>query len=136
MAGDLDHIGVGLGHTSGDGADADLGHQLHAHRRLGVHLMQIVDQLGEILNRIDVVMGRRRDQRHTGFAVAQPGDVLVHLGAGQLATLTGLGPLGHLDLQLFAAAQVFGRNAEAAGGHLLDRGAGGVAIAQAADARE
>ena len=59
MAGDLNHIGVGFGHTGGDGADADLGHQLHAHLGGGVHLVEVVDQLGQILNRIDVVVGRR-----------------------------------------------------------------------------
>ena len=59
MAGDLDHIGVGLGHAGGDGADADLGHQLDAHLGGGVHLMEIVDQLGQVLDRIDVVMGGR-----------------------------------------------------------------------------
>ena len=59
VAGDLNHIGVGLGHAGGNRADADLGHQLHAHRRLGVHLVQIVDQLSQILDGIDVVMRRR-----------------------------------------------------------------------------
>ena len=59
MAGNLDHISVGLRHTSGDGADADLGHQLHAHRGCRVHLMQVVNQLGKILDRIDVVVRRR-----------------------------------------------------------------------------
>ena len=50
MTGDLNHIGIGLGHTGSDGADADLSHQLHAHRRLGMHLVQLVDQLGQILD--------------------------------------------------------------------------------------
>ena len=31
VAGDQHDVGVGLGHAGGDGADADLGHQLHVH---------------------------------------------------------------------------------------------------------
>ena len=46
VAGDLDYIGVGLGHPGGDRADADLRHQLHAHLGGGMHLVKIVDQLG------------------------------------------------------------------------------------------
>ena len=58
-------------------------------------------------------MGRRRNQGHTGLAVAQPGDVGINLWPRQLAALTRLGPLGHLDLQLAATAQIFGGHTEA-----------------------
>ena len=59
VTGDLDHIGVGLGHTRSDGANPDLGHQLHAHGSSGMHLMQVMDQLRQVFNRIDVVVWRR-----------------------------------------------------------------------------
>ena len=58
----------------------------------------------------------------------QPCDQRGHLHAGQLPTLAGLGPLGDLDLQLFAGVQIFRRHAKAARGHLLDLGARVVAI--------
>ena len=86
-----------------------------------MHLVQVVDQLRQILDGIDVVMRRRRNQRHAWLAVAKPGDVLIHLRPRQLPALSRLGPLGHLDLQLSAAAQVFGCDAEASRRHLLDR---------------
>ena len=112
VAGDLNHIRVGLRHARSDGANADLGHQLHAHRSSRMHLVQIMNQLRQVLNGIDVVVRRRRNQGHPGLAVAQPGDVLVDLRPRQLPPFTGLGPLGHLDLQLFATAQVFSRHTE------------------------
>ena len=59
MARDLDHVGIGLRHPGGDRADADLGHQLHRHLGGGVDLMQVVDELGQILDRIDVVVRGR-----------------------------------------------------------------------------
>jgi hypothetical protein len=39
--------------------------------------------------------------------------------ARQLAAFTGLGALRDLDFNLFRMHQVFGRNAEPAGSHLL-----------------
>ena len=60
--GDEDDVGVRLGHPGGDGADADLGDELHVDAGRGVGVLQVVDQLGEILDRVDVVVGRRRDQ--------------------------------------------------------------------------
>ena len=40
-----------------------------------------------------------------------------------MAALAGLGALGHLDLDLLGAAEVFAGHTKAAGGHLLDGGA-------------
>ena len=48
-------------------------------------------------------------------------DHLVDLGAGQLASFSGLGPLGNLDLQLIGVGQVPGRDAKPPRCHLLDR---------------
>lgn len=42
------------------------------------------------------------------------------LGPGELAALSGLGPLRHLDLDLVRVGQVVGGHAEPPGGHLLD----------------
>ena len=79
---------------------------------------------------------RWRDQRHTRLAVAQPSDVGIHLGTRQLTAFTWLGALSHFDLELLAAAQVLRGHTEATGSDLLDRRAGGIAIAQAANAGE
>ena len=89
---------------------------------------QVVDQLLEILDRVDVVVGRRRDQPDAGGRVADPRDVVVDLVAGQLPALAGLGALGHLDLELVGVDEVVDRHAEAPGGDLLDRRAPQVAV--------
>ncbi len=62
MAGNQDDIGLGLGDPGGNGADAATRHQFHADFGGGIDLLQIIDQLGQILDRIDIVMRRRRDQ--------------------------------------------------------------------------
>ncbi len=59
VAGDQDHVGVRLGHTCSDRADAGFSHQLHADARLRIDHLQVEDQLRQILDRVDVVMRRR-----------------------------------------------------------------------------
>ena len=132
MAGDQDHVGLGLGDAGGDRADAGLGDQLHADPGVRVDLLQVVDELGQVLDRVDVVVRRRRDQGDAGRGVAQAGDLERDLEAGQLAALAGLGTLGDLDLELAGSVQVLGGDAEAARGHLLDRRVGVVAVGRAA----
>ena len=96
--------------------------------RVGV--LQVVDQLRQVFDRIDVVVRRRRDEADARHRVAQQADVLAHLAAGQLAALAGLGALRHLDLDLVGRDQVLGRHAEAARGDLLDLRAQRVAVLQ------
>jgi molybdopterin-guanine dinucleotide biosynthesis protein A len=60
------------------------------------HLVQVIDELREVLDRVDVVVRRRRDERHAGLGAAQVGDVGRDLGAGELAALAGLGALRDL----------------------------------------
>ncbi len=130
VAGNQDVVGVALGDAGGDRADADFGHELHAHARRRVAVLQVVDQLLEILDRIDVVVRRRADEADAGRRIADAGDVVVDLAAGQLAAFAGLRALRNLDLQLVGVGQVPDRDAEAARGDLLDRRALRVAVGQ------
>ena len=120
-AADLNHVGVRLHHAGRDRADALGSDELHAHPRVGVGHLQVVDELGDVLDRVDVVMRRWRDQRGPRHHVPQRCDVRRDLFPRQLAAFAGLGALRHLDLELRGARQVGGRHAEPAGGHLLHR---------------
>ena len=59
VAGDQHDVGEGLRHAGRDGAHADLGDQLHVHARLGVGVLQIVDELLDVLDGVDVVVRGR-----------------------------------------------------------------------------
>ncbi len=59
MAGHQHDVGVRLRHAGRDGADPDLGHQLHVHPCARVRVLQVVDELGQVLDRVDVVVRRR-----------------------------------------------------------------------------
>ena len=104
MAGDHHVIGLALGDARGDGAHADFRHELHADRRMRRDVLQVVNQLREVFDRIDVVVRRRGDEAHARHRVAQLADVLGHLAARQLAALARLGALGHLDLHQIGRA--------------------------------
>ena len=59
VARDEHDVGMRLGDTRGDRADAGRGDQLHVDARLRVRILQVVDELREVLDRIDVVVRRR-----------------------------------------------------------------------------
>ena len=120
VAGDEDVVGVRLGDARGDRADADLGDELDRDARLRVRAAQVVDQLLQILDRVDVVVRRRRDQADARRRQPHARDVAVDLVPRQLAALAGLRALRHLDLELVGVRQVVDVDAEAARRDLLD----------------
>src|SRR3546814_13307465 len=63
-----------LGDPRRDGADPRRADELDADARLRIDLLEVVDELREILDRIDVVMWRRRDKHHARRRLAQAGD--------------------------------------------------------------
>src|SRR6185369_3933466 len=93
VAADEHDVGVPFGDAGGDRADADLRDELYADARIVVRIFKIVDQLRQVLDRIDVVVRRRRDQADAGRRVAHLGDPRVNFSPRQLAAFAGLGPL-------------------------------------------
>ena len=81
VAGDEHDVGMRLRHAGRDRADADLRDQLHVNARPRIRVLQVVDQLREIFDRIDVVMRRRRDQPDARRRVAHLRDPRIHLVA-------------------------------------------------------
>ncbi|OOO00788.1 MAG: hypothetical protein USCGTAYLOR_03018 [Chromatiales bacterium USCg_Taylor] len=125
---DQDHIGVGLGDPCGDGPDPDLGHELDVDTSPRVRVLEVVDELRQVFDRVDVVMGRRRDQPHRRCRVTYLGDPGIHLAARQLAALTGLRPLRHLDLQVVGAGEVLAGHTETPRSDLLDGATARIAV--------
>ena len=97
-AADDDEVGFRLCHACGNRSYATLGDEFHADGSGGVDILQVEDELCQVLNTVDVVMRRRRDERDARDGVARLGNDFVHLEAGQLSALARLGSLCHLDL--------------------------------------
>src|SRR5690606_8189136 len=133
VAGDRDMVGARLRDTRSHGADTDLGDQLDRDARSRVHVLQIVDELRQVLDRVDIVVRRRADEAHAGCGVARLADDLVDLVTGQLPAFAGLGALGHLDLDIVGIDEIFGGDAETTRGDLLDRRAHRVAVIERAE---
>ena len=121
IAGDQDHLGAGFGNAGGNGTDACFRNQLDGYAGPAVGILQIIDQLGQIFDGIDVMVGRRGDQLDAGRRTSGGRHPGIDFGRREVSAFTGLSPLGHFDLNLFRAQQVLLRNAETAGSHLLDR---------------
>ena len=65
------------------------------------------------------MVGRWRNQRDTRNAVTRLGNHLVDLESRQLAALSRLGSLRHLDLYLLGIHQILCGDTKAAAGHLF-----------------
>jgi hypothetical protein len=75
-------VGARLGDAGGNRADAHFGHQLDRDVGLLVDVLQVVDQLRQVLDRVDVVVRRRRDQANAGGRVRTAAMVLSTLWPG------------------------------------------------------
>ena len=126
----MNDVGQRLDHARSDEPDTGLGDELHRDGGGRIDLLEVEDELRQILDRVDVVMRRRRDQPDTGLGVPQSRNLGGDLVAGQLAALTGLGALGDLDLELVGVRCVLGRDAESSRCDLLDPGVALVAEAR------
>ena len=58
VARDQDVVGARFGHAGRDRADTGLGDELHPDAGARVDRLQVVDELGQVFDRIDVVVGR------------------------------------------------------------------------------
>ena len=83
-------------------------------------LFEGVDQLFEVFNGIDIVMGSGRDRVHALRDHARFGYVLRDLGARQVPADARLCALAHLDLDGGSRLEVFLMDAESAGCDLYD----------------
>ena len=121
VAADEDDVRMRFGNAGRDGSDTHFGDELDGDARFRIDVLQIVDQLRKIFDRVNVVVRRRRDQADTRNRVACPCDVLIHFMAGKLTAFARLCALRDLDLQLVGIHKIVCRDAESAGGDLLDR---------------
>ena len=78
-----------LGNACGNRTYTDFRHQLHADPRSWIGVLQVIDQLRQIFDRINVVMRRRRNQADAGRRVANARNDFIDFVAGELPAFTG-----------------------------------------------
>ena len=122
------YIGMSFRDTRGNRTHAHFGHKLHRDTGLRVRITQIVNELGQVFDRVNIMMRRRRNQRNIRNRVTDTRHELVHLVSRQLATFTRLCTLRHLDLQILCMAEIVNRYAKAARSNLTDCRATDIAV--------
>src|SRR5436190_12878638 len=117
-----------FGDAGRDGAHANFGDELDADAGAAIGILQVVNQLGEVFDRVNVVVRRWRDETNARCGVTHLRDPRINFAAGQLAAFAWLGALGHLNLQLLRVAEIIAGHSETARGDLLDGAVFGIAI--------
>ena len=117
-----DNLGACLCHAGSDGSDAGLRYQFYRNSRVLVGIFQVIDQLCQVLDGINIVMRRRGNQAHAGRGVSGLCHPWINFFRRQMAALTRLRALGHLDLDLIRTDEVTAGHAETTGSHLFDGG--------------
>ena len=116
---DNNQVGLSLYHTSSNSTNTTLCHQFHRNSCIRINILQIEDELFQILDRIDIVMRRRWNQRNTWYWVTGLSNNLVNLISWQLSTFTRLCTLSNLNLYLLGINKIFCSNTEATTCHLF-----------------
>ena len=65
MTADKHHIRMGFGYTGRNRTNTNRRNQFDVDTCTGIGILQIMDKLCQILNRIDIVMGRGRNKADT-----------------------------------------------------------------------
>ena len=119
---DEDYLCACLCNAACDSSYTCFGYELNGDPCLAVSILKVVDELCEVLDRIDIVMRRRWDKSNTGCWISSFSDPGIDFLSGKVSAFTGLGTLGHFDLDLFCTVQVFACNTESSWCDLLDLG--------------
>src|ERR1700732_4494696 len=93
-----DDVRVCLGNARCYRAHANFRHQLYRNACMRIHILEVIDELREIFDRIDVMVRRRRDQAHAGNGMPYPRDPFIYFVPWKLSPLTGLCALRHFYL--------------------------------------
>ena len=130
IATDEDVICVSLCNTGCNDANADFAHEFDTYTGARIAVLQIVNQLGKIFDRVDVVVRGRTDEPNTWGAIANSCDVLVNLLARQFSAFTRFRALRYFDLQFVRVGQILNRDPEATRSDLFDGRPLGVSVGQ------
>jgi hypothetical protein len=101
-----DMVRLGLGDTAGDDTDANFRDELHGDTSAGVGALEVVDELLQVLDRVDVMVRRGRDETDASGGVTSASDGVGNLVTRKFTTLSGLSTLSHLNLKLIGVGEI------------------------------
>ena len=113
--------------SGGDGSDSGPCDKFDADFSTRIDLFEVVDELGEVFDGVDIVMGRRANEGDAGGGVPEFGDHFGNFESGELTSFSGFCPLSDFDFDFVAVIEVFCGDTESSAGDLFDGTAGVVA---------
>ena len=121
VSGDQNGLCSGFCNTGSDRTDTSLGNQFYGNICILVCIFQVIDQLCQILDGVDIVVWRRRDQADSRCGMTGFCNPRINLLCWKMSAFTRLCTLCHLDLDLSCRYQVTAGNTETSAGYLFDR---------------
>mmetsp|Transcript_12088 Transcript_12088/g.17723 ORF Transcript_12088/g.17723 Transcript_12088/m.17723 type:complete len:263 (+) Transcript_12088:1018-1806(+) len=109
-----------LRYARSDDTNSNFGHKLDRNFSCWLSVLQVMNQLSKIFNRVNVVMRGWRDEPNSWRGVSIVGNVFRNLETGKFSSFSGLGTLCHLDLNLVTVGKVMRRNTKSSRRHLFD----------------
>mmetsp|Transcript_15954 Transcript_15954/g.39104 ORF Transcript_15954/g.39104 Transcript_15954/m.39104 type:complete len:753 (+) Transcript_15954:902-3160(+) len=119
---DKNVVRIGLGNTCSNNTDTNFRDKLDRNFSIWLGVLQIMNELSKILNRVNVVVRRWGNQTDTGGSVTVASNVLGDLESWKFSSFSRLGSLCHLDLNLVTVCKIFRSDTKTTRGHLLDAG--------------
>src|SRR5439155_18758895 len=103
-----------------DKSDSGVVEELYANVRARSDGTEVVNKLREVLNTVNVVMRRRRNQRRAWRGMPDARDVFADFLRRQLAAFAWFRTLRHFDFEFFGVDEIVVVAAEASGADLLN----------------
>ena len=82
VTGNEDDVCFRFGDPGGNGSNTDLRNEFHVDTGVLVGIFEVMDEFGKVLDGINIVVGRGRDEPHAGSGTTGLGDLWEHLVSG------------------------------------------------------
>ena len=108
-------VGLGLRHACGYRTYSAFRHKFYADLGARVHIFEVENELRQVLDRVNIVVRRRGNERYARHRMPRFGYNFVHFKARKLASFARFGSLCHFYLYFVGRYQVLRRDAETPG---------------------
>ena len=119
MTRNQNHVSASLCYTRSNCTNTRGCNKFNSHFTAWINLFEIINQLCQVLDRVNIMVRRRANQRHAFGRMTKTRDKVGHLHPRQLPSLARLCPLSNLNFKLFTMIEILSRHTKAARGHLF-----------------
>ena len=122
ISGNQDNLCSGFCNTGCDSTNTCFGYQFNGDSCIHIRVFQVINQLCKVLDGINIMMWRWRDQTDSRCRMTGLGNPWIYLSSRQMSAFSWFCSLCHLNLDLLCTYQISGSYTESSGSDLLDCG--------------